>query len=96
MKERDHGSTHKELNRNDFHECLKLIKASRFSLPQGDFVFPGISTSVYALVTPEMLWKAQAHNLLRTKMPNRPMNKRVRLKMPAERLSDLLSLIPFL
>ena len=30
----------KELNRNDFHECLKPVLASQFSFPEGDFTFP--------------------------------------------------------
>ena len=30
----------KELNRNDFHECLKPVLASQFSVPEGDFTFP--------------------------------------------------------
>ena len=30
----------KELNRNDFHECLTPISAYQFKVPGGDFVFP--------------------------------------------------------
>ncbi|CAE7637278.1 unnamed protein product, partial [Symbiodinium sp. KB8] len=30
----------KELNRNDFNECLPPVKANQFSVPEGDFVFP--------------------------------------------------------
>ena len=30
----------KELNRNDFNECLTPVKANQFSVPEGEFVFP--------------------------------------------------------
>ena len=30
----------KDLNRNDFNECLTPIKANQFSVPEGEFVFP--------------------------------------------------------
>ena len=30
----------KELNRQDFHECLKPVKAYQFHVPNGEFVFP--------------------------------------------------------
>ena len=30
----------KELNRNDFHECLTPISAYQFKIPGGDYVFP--------------------------------------------------------
>ena len=30
----------KDLNRNDFHECLTPISAYQFKVPGGDFTFP--------------------------------------------------------
>ena len=30
----------KDLNRNDFHECLSPISAYQFKIPEGDFTFP--------------------------------------------------------
>ena len=30
----------KELNRQDFHECIKPIRAYQFKVPEGDFTFP--------------------------------------------------------
>ena len=40
MEERNHCTSLYELKRNDFHECLKPVLASQFSVPEGGFTFP--------------------------------------------------------